>query len=339
MQIASESMVSMDSANQAWSMSHALREQLVSEFERAGVVQVAGLLTPAEAVEIGTRFTDRIEADTALGHDDHVSADDVLHRYPRIVHPHREDSADGARVRDLMLDERVQSVVTELIGPAWGAQSMFYFKPPGARGQALHQDNHFLRAHPETCLAVWIAIDDCAAENGSLRVVPGSHRQPLLCPEPADTEASFTNDQVPVPAGVPIRTTSMAAGDALVFHGSLVHGSLPNRTADRFRRALIFHFVPQASVQVASFYQPLLAPDGSAVRIGESAMGGPCGTGWVQSASVGKRGREPTRSVMDAAGELTERVTAPAPLPGDDLGGDGDGGLLGRTRPEVQSDR
>lgn len=267
-------------------MSHATRERLLPEFERDGVVQVTGLLTAEEAAAIGATYTGRIEADTGLGHDDHVSADDVLHRYPRVIHPHREDSADGARVRELMLDERVQSVVTELIGPAWGAQSMFYFKPPGARGQALHQDNHFLRAHPETCLAVWIAIDGCDPDNGSLRVVPGSHRQPLLCPEPADTELSFTDAQVPVPDDVEVRHTTMAPGDALVFHGSLVHGSLPNSTRDRFRRALIFHFMPQASVEVASFYQPLLAPDGSPVRIGESAMGGPCGTGWVQ---VGER--------------------------------------------------
>ena len=28
------------------------------------------------------------------------------------------------------------------------AQSMFYFKPPGARGQALHQDNFYLRVEP-----------------------------------------------------------------------------------------------------------------------------------------------------------------------------------------------
>lgn len=274
-------MVCRVSAAKTWSMSHATRERIRPRFDRDGVVQVANLLTAAEAAEIGAAYTDRIESDTRIGHDDHVSAADVLHRYPRVIHPHREDSAEGRRVRALMLDERVQAAVTELIGPAWGAQSMFYFKPPGARGQALHQDNTFLRAHPETCLAVWIAIDDCDPANGSLRVVPGSHRQPLLCAEPSDTETSFTKEQVPVPEDVEIRSTTMAAGDALLFHGSLVHGSLPNTTTDRFRRALIFHYVPQASVEVASFYQPLLAPDGSPARIGESDLGGPCGTGWV----------------------------------------------------------
>ena len=92
------------------------------------------------------------------------------------MHPHRRpDSEVGAIALDLMLDERILDVVTELIGPALAAQSMFYFKPPTARGQALHQDNLYLQAHPETCIAAWIAVDDCDADNGGLAVVPGSH--------------------------------------------------------------------------------------------------------------------------------------------------------------------
>ena len=34
----------------------------------------------------------------------------------------------------------------------YAAQTMFYFKPPGARGQALHQDQTPLRVQPGTCL-------------------------------------------------------------------------------------------------------------------------------------------------------------------------------------------
>jgi phytanoyl-CoA hydroxylase len=75
-----------------------------------------------------------------------------------------------------MLDERIMNRVTAMIGPAFAAQSMFYFKLAGARGQALHQDNLFLLAHRETCPAAWIAIDDCDVDNGGLMVVPGSHR-------------------------------------------------------------------------------------------------------------------------------------------------------------------
>ena len=181
-----------------------------------------------------------------------------------------------------MTDRRILDVVQDLIGPAYGAQSMFYFKPPTARGQALHQDNLFLQAHPETCLAAWIAVDDCDGENGGLIVLPGSHRIQILCPdEDADPEESFTDKTIRVPDGVERVQTEMKAGDVLFFHGSLVHGSRSNSSADRFRRSLIFHYVPQSSVEIARFYLPLIAPSGEDVLVAESPEGGPCGVGWT----------------------------------------------------------
>jgi hypothetical protein len=32
---------------------------------------------------------------------------------------------------------------------------MIYFKAAGARGQALHQDQYYLRVNPGTCCAAW----------------------------------------------------------------------------------------------------------------------------------------------------------------------------------------
>jgi len=42
---------------------------------------------------------------------------------------------------------------------ALACQSMLYFKPPGARGQVLHQDNFYLHARRGTCVAAWLALD------------------------------------------------------------------------------------------------------------------------------------------------------------------------------------
>ena len=67
------------------------------------------------------------------------------------------------------------------------------FKPPGSRGQALHQDNFYLRAEPGTCVAAWMALDPCDEENGCLQVVPGTQDLPLLCIQRADTTQSFTD--------------------------------------------------------------------------------------------------------------------------------------------------
>lgn len=251
-----------------------------------GVLQVRGLLRPSEVDAIRTAFMEQVERDrTALGADDGLPDDDVLARFPRLMQPHRRpELAVGALARRLMTDDRVLDIVTALIGPAYGAQSMFYFKPPSARGQAFHQDNYFLRAHPETCLAAWIAIDDCDAGNGALAVVPGSHTREVECPGTADAEESFTRGLVRPPEGMePVRTV-MRAGDVLFFLGSTVHGSPPNTSRTRFRRSLIFHYVPRSSVEVSRWYLPLVAPDGSDVTIAEATGGGPCGDGWAGEA-------------------------------------------------------
>ncbi len=256
----------------------ALRER----YDRDGIVQLDGVLSAAEIEEIRDAFMGQVETDrAALGAVEEVADDAVLSRYPRLMQPHRRpDLAVGRVARRLMTDRRILDIVTALVGPAYGAQSMFYFKPPTARGQAMHQDNYFLRAHPETCIAAWIAVDRCDAANGGLAVVPGSHAMEVVCPEQADAEQSFTTGLVRPPEGMTAVQTRMEPGDVLFFHGSAVHGSLPNTTTDRFRRSLIFHYVPQAAREVSRFYLPLVGPDGSEVRIEEATGGGPCGDGW-----------------------------------------------------------
>ena len=254
---------------------------LAETYARLGVVHVRSLLGPAEVAEIRETFMEQVERDRSIGHDDHIPDDDVLARYPRFVHPHRRtELAVGRLARRWMLEPRIVERVAEMIGPPLAAQSMFYFKPPTARGQALHQDNLFLQAHPETCIAAWIAVDDCDADNGGLQVVPGSHRYELVCPGEADTEESFTDAAITLPEDMTALQTEMRAGDVLFFHGSTAHGSGPNRTTDRFRRSLIFHYVPRSSTEIARFYHPMLTPDGDEVAVAAAAAGGACGEGW-----------------------------------------------------------
>lgn len=251
---------------------------LVAGYDRDGMVQVPELLSTDEVATIRAAFMAQLANDPSLGFNDGIPEGDVLAKFPRFVHPHRHPDLEvGKLALDYLLDPRIFDIVTALIGPTLGAQSMFYFKPPSARGQAMHQDNTFLRAYPETCIAAWIAIDDVDAENGGLAVVPGSHRTELVCPEPADLELSFSGVQVPIPEGLSKVQTIMKAGDVLFFHGSVVHGSLPNTSQDRFRRSLIFHYIPESSVEIAAFYHPLVHPDRRDVFIAEATGGGPCG--------------------------------------------------------------
>ena len=72
----------------------------------------------------------------------------------------------------------------------------------------------------------------------------------------------------------------MEPGDVLFFNGQVIHGSLPNRSSTRFRRALIAHYIAGEARQVARYYFPVLDMDGHEVALEEAADGGPCGI-WV----------------------------------------------------------
>ncbi len=207
---------------------------------------------------------------------------DPLRRYPRMAQMHRWDETTLA----WLLDDRIRRLLDELLGSEpYAVQSMLYFKPGGSRGQALHQDNFYLRADPGTCVAAWMALDRTDEENGCMLVVPGSHRWPILCTAKADTRTSFTDVTVPVPATEPAVPVLMAPGDVLFFHGSLVHGSHPNTSANRFRRALIGHYIEADARQVAEYYHPALRMDGTPLELDLSEGGGACGE-WTEASAV-----------------------------------------------------
>ena len=256
-----------------------MSDRFKDDFDDAGHAVVRGLFA-ADAERLREHYM-TLRQGGSYRHDltsMRMDARDPLRRYPRMAQMHRWDDTSLR----WLLDPRISSRLAHLLGgDPFAVQTMVYFKPPGSRGQALHQDNFYLRAQPGTCVAAWLALDGADEDNGCLLVVPGSHRWPILCTEAADTRESFTDVTVPLPPGeraIPVR---MDPGDVLFFNGSLVHGSLPNRTEDRFRRALIGHYIQAEARQVAEYYHPVLRMDGRPLELGVSEGGGACGE-WTE---------------------------------------------------------
>jgi phytanoyl-CoA hydroxylase len=258
-----------------------------AEYADRGFLVVRGLFSPAETGRLTQAFMDMHAKGGVPGkyeprpqgfndgfHYD-FSRGDPLAAFPRVMWPHEF----MPEIKAYVLDSRIFDVFEDLLGQeVYNASSMFYFKPPGARGQAFHQDNFYLRVKPGTCHACWIACDRCDEENGALRVVPRSHRLPIYCPEAADPAHYFAKELVKPPEGMEPEMPILEAGDALFFHGNLIHGSEPNRSADRFRRSLVLHFVPEDTVEVARYEAPLYDRRGNPLRRKDAGGGGPCGT-------------------------------------------------------------
>ena len=117
-------------------------------------------------------------------------------------------------------------------------------KPPGVDGRhPLHQDLHYFPMRPaENILGTWTPFTATHRDNGCLAVVPGSHRGQLLehrYPDWEHLNAGFYGvGEEPVGHHVHLE---MAAGDTLLFHPLLIHGSGNNRT-DAFRRVISTHY-------------------------------------------------------------------------------------------------
>jgi phytanoyl-CoA hydroxylase len=203
---------------------------LAEQFEENGFAVARGLFTPEEVAEIRDTFMAQaangpVEG-LSDGHHAHCSPDDPLKFYPRMMHPHRhEDKPVGPLSLRYMLHPKVHEPLREFMGEEPSAvQSMFYFKPAGARGQDLHQDNFYLRVKPGTCYAMWLALDDADEENGGMVVVPGTHNLEIACPEKSDPTIFFTDAHVEPPAGMKPMPVPLKAGDVLFFNGSVIHG-------------------------------------------------------------------------------------------------------------------
>ncbi|MEM7125238.1 MAG: phytanoyl-CoA dioxygenase family protein [Chloroflexota bacterium] len=251
----------------------------IQTYQNQGFVIIPGLFSREEVAAytehyMKLRLAGSYPGDSA-GTD--IGDSDPLKIYPRMIHMHRWDETS----LEWMLDERLKMAMSALLGnEPYAVQSMLYFKPAGARGQALHQDQYYLQVQPGTCMAAWLALDDCDEENGCLQMVPGSHEWPLLCAADADTTESFTEVTVTLPEGTKPSPVVMKAGDVAFFNGQVVHGSFPNTSPDRFRRALIGHYIVGEAREVYKYYHPVLRMDGTEVALGVSEKGDMCGR-WV----------------------------------------------------------
>lgn len=255
--------------------------ELREQFQQTGYAIARALFSPAEATfyrdhYMTLRESGRYAHDLVNQWDD--GRQDPLKRYPRMFNMHHWDEVS----RQWLLHERIRnSMVAMLEREPYAIQTMLYFKPPGARGQALHQDQYYLRARPGTSIAAWMALDVIDEANGCLQMVPNTHELPLICPVEAEEQESFTTIAIPLPPGLQPRPMIMEPGDVLFFNGQIIHGSFPNTTPNRFRRALVGHYIEGHAQQVAAFDHPVFRMDGTVVdTMGTSPDGGECGV-WV----------------------------------------------------------
>jgi hypothetical protein len=146
-------------------------------------------------------------------------------------------------------DPRLSALAGCLLGSdplAFGCT--YIVKEPGGRHPVWwHQDGHPWRTQLGIAEAVtlWIALDPADGHNGGLRVIPGSHVLPAQPLRPSPNAAGVFGGEIDpglVDDTLACQLT-LAPGDVAAHHPNLIHGSLPNRSAQP-RRALAVRYRP-----------------------------------------------------------------------------------------------
>lgn len=119
---------------------------------------------------------------------------------------------------------------------------LFVIKPPGEEGHfPPHQDWSFVDESKDFSIHIWCPLEDAKVENGCMSVLKGSHNY-FHTIRGANTPDTY-RPHVPL-VWANMTELPMKAGEALVFHHGILHGSAPNVT-DVERVAVGLTLVPK----------------------------------------------------------------------------------------------
>ncbi len=165
---------------------------------------------------------------------DYLTDEERAKLYVASIHNVQYHSAVFSR---LLVDERLTSVVADLIGPNVQLHHTKMHAKPPEKGSPfpMHQDYPYFPHEKHTMIAAIVHIDDATEENGCLCVVPGSHK---LGPIRHNDKNYLPPEEYPLSKATPCPAK---AGDILLFSYLTVHGSGVNRS-DKMRRIVLFQF-------------------------------------------------------------------------------------------------
>ena len=228
----------------------------VEAFHRDGWVTLPGFLTEPELAPLERDYMRLLRREVPVAGRDYC---DMTGDYDRpieqfeilnVMLPRRYLPALQGNV----YERRAADVVRQLLGDGFAIDyDQLVAKPPGREGAVFHwhQDLGYWPITEDTRTATfWLALDDVADDNGCVRFVDGSHREPELrehVPLRGDRDKNHTLVAAVDPAKDRIRSAILPRGAVSVHHERTVHGSAGNASA-RWRRGYVLAFRSEATI-------------------------------------------------------------------------------------------
>jgi ectoine hydroxylase len=212
----------------------------VAAFEQNGYLTVPGVFSAEEVDHFDQLLSDLVNGGDIDGDQVIVEPDSEVIRSIFAFH---EGTGELARVPS---DDRLAGVARQLLGSDVYIHQSRVNRKPGFRGKDFQWHSDFETWHTEDgmprmrCLSAVVALTDNEPWNGSLLVMPGSHKTFATCSEPtppANHERSLKVQEVGVPDEASLTTLferhgidqcTGPAGSVLFFDCNLMHGSSTN---------------------------------------------------------------------------------------------------------------
>ncbi len=150
----------------------------------------------------------------------------------------------------LVSDDRLLDVAEQFIGPNIALFASHYICKPPKTGRPVlwHQDGSYWPLDPMEVVTLWLAASESTAENGCMRVIPGTQH--------LDLQEMIENKEVDSTLGSGMDTNfvdesravnlELAAGDLSIHHPNVIHGSEAN-TSDLWRMGLTIRYIPTST--------------------------------------------------------------------------------------------
>lgn len=215
----------------------------VDRFEADGFLTVDALLDADVVADLRAEL-DNLRTDPALADDERSVLEPDSREIRSIFEVHKVSPAFAA----LVADPRLLRPVRQLLGSdVYVHQSRVNFKP-GFNGQEFYWHSDFETWHAEDgmpaprAISVSVALTENLDCNGSLMIMPGSHKWFVSCPgetPPEHYRSSLRRQEIGTPDDASltwlanergIRKMTGPAGSAIFFDSNCMHGSSSNIT-------------------------------------------------------------------------------------------------------------
>lgn len=220
-----------------------ISEELQERFDRDGFVSVP-LLSAAEAASLAAAYEPYRAVHEQIG-------------LPYITTSHSSDAA---------LITEVDGVLQQVLAPAIARVMTDYkllfgnylVKMPVENSESdPHQDITFVDEDEYASVNIWVALQDTTAANGGMYFLPGSHRyMEVIRPT---HHYPWAYEQVKDEIREASVSFDARAGEAFIFHHSVIHGSHPNRSGVVRLAAVMAAY--SAAAPLIHYYKPEEAPD------------------------------------------------------------------------------